>query len=69
MSKRFEKYKAQGTFIANAWTVAYGKISCYENITHGDDAAMVIFSEKGEDISDEFDAWDMDTVTHLAEDM
>jgi len=66
---RFEKYKSQGYVHGTAITVAFGKVTAYENITYGGDARMVIFDASGNDISDEFDAWDMDTFRFIAEDL
>jgi hypothetical protein len=67
--KRFEKYKANGTVLGTAQTVAFGKVTCYENLTHGDEACIVVFTEAGEDISDEFDAWDVETFRFIANDL
>lgn len=67
--KRFEKYKTQGTVYATAMTVAFGKVTAYENLIHGDDAAMVVFDVEGNDVSDEFDSWDVDTFLFIASDL
>lgn len=66
---RFEKYKSQGHVYGSAMTAAFGKVTAYENLRHGDDAPMVIFTEGGRDVSDEFNAWDLDTFYFLAQDM
>lgn len=64
---RFEKYKTNGYIHATAMTAAFGKVTAYENLTHGGDAPMVIFDAQGNDVSDEFDAWDLDTFFFIAE--
>lgn len=66
---RFEKYKTHGYAHATAITVTLGKVTAYENLTHGDDARMVIFDSQGNDVSDKFDAWDLDTFFFLAEEL
>ena len=67
--KRFERYKKDGHVFATAMTVAFGKVTAYENLTHGDDAPMVIFDAEGRDVSDEFDAWDVETFMFIAGDL
>lgn len=67
--KRFERYKATGTIYATALTVSFGKVTAYENLSNGDDSCMVVFTETGMDVSDEFDAWDVDTFRLIAEDI
>lgn len=67
--KRFERYKTEGHVYATALTTAFGKVTAYENLTHGDDAPMVIFDAEGNDVSDEFDAWDTETFYFLASDL
>lgn len=64
--KRFEKYKSTGTIHATALTVSFGNVTAYENLSHGDDAPMVVFTEAGDDISDEFDAWDVETFRFIS---
>jgi hypothetical protein len=66
---RFERYKSQGHLHAAALTTKFGKVTAYENLTHGDDAPMVVFDTNGTDISDEFDAWDLDTFNFIVDDL
>lgn len=67
--KRFERYKREGHICATALTLTFGKVTAYENLTHGDDAPMVVFDASGNDISDEFDAWDIETFRFIADDL
>ena len=66
---RFEKYKSQGHVHATAITVAFGKVTAFENLSYGDDSCMVVFTEAGKDVSDAFDAWDVETFRFLANDL
>ena len=68
MNKHHLKAKTEGTLYGIVHSVKYGKLSCYESPVCGEDYPIIIFAENGDDVTGEFEAWDMDTVRHLADD-
>jgi hypothetical protein len=65
MNKHHEKSKT-----AEPMRVLYlengTKLLCYESYKYGEDYPIIVFDTNGNDLTDEFDAYDYETILHVA---